>query len=96
MQRLEESKDFRPFKFRIQAFTNSFIEKLTSRDFTTEEVSGKLVSPVIALYSLSRAKPKSRYDPICGLNRLYLASMKKAKRPSPKATTCGLWMLGVG
>ena len=52
MQRLEESKDFRPFKFRIQAFTNSFIEKLTSRDFTTEEVSGKLVSLVIALCSL--------------------------------------------
>lgn len=26
MQRLDESPDFRPFKFRIQAFTNAFQE----------------------------------------------------------------------
>jgi hypothetical protein len=27
MQRLDESPDFRPFKFRIQAFTNGFLEE---------------------------------------------------------------------
>jgi hypothetical protein len=27
MQRLDESPDFRPFKFRIQAFTNAFLEE---------------------------------------------------------------------
>lgn len=26
MQRLDESPDYRPFKFRIQAFTNSFLD----------------------------------------------------------------------
>lgn len=27
MQRLDESPDFRPFKFRIAAFTNAFLEE---------------------------------------------------------------------
>ncbi len=30
MQRLDESPDYRPFKFRIQAFTNAFLEEVTS------------------------------------------------------------------
>lgn len=28
MQRLDESPDFRPFKFRIQAFTNAFMDEV--------------------------------------------------------------------
>jgi hypothetical protein len=28
MQRLDESPDFRPFKFRIAAFTNAFLEEV--------------------------------------------------------------------
>ena len=35
MQRLDESPDFRPFKFRIQAFTNAFLEEVTSFMITT-------------------------------------------------------------
>lgn len=31
MQRLDESPDFRPFKFRIQAFTNAFLEEVSGR-----------------------------------------------------------------
>ena len=31
MQRLDESPDFRPFKFRIQAFTNAFLEEVSLR-----------------------------------------------------------------
>ena len=34
MQRLDESPDFRPFKFRIQAFTNAFLEEVC-RPFAT-------------------------------------------------------------
>ena len=30
MQRLDESPDFRPFKFRIQAFTNAFLEEASN------------------------------------------------------------------
>ena len=31
MQRLDESPDFRPFKFRIQAFTLAFLEEVSGR-----------------------------------------------------------------
>ena len=31
MQRLDESPDFRPFKFRIQAFTNAFLEEVRTQ-----------------------------------------------------------------
>jgi hypothetical protein len=31
MQRLDESPDFRPFKFRIQAFTNSFLDEVSNQ-----------------------------------------------------------------
>ncbi|KZT53988.1 hypothetical protein CALCODRAFT_411552, partial [Calocera cornea HHB12733] len=34
MQKLDESPDFRPFKFRIQAFTNAFVEELNRQGFT--------------------------------------------------------------
>jgi hypothetical protein len=37
MQRLEASTDFRPFKFRIQAFTNAFHESLV-REGLTEDI----------------------------------------------------------
>lgn len=33
MQRLDESPDFRPFKFRIQAFTNAYLEEVNSSLF---------------------------------------------------------------
>lgn len=36
MQRLDESPDFRPFKFRIQAFTNGFLEEVCCVGFDTE------------------------------------------------------------
>ncbi|GFZ42715.1 hypothetical protein JCM24511_00432 [Saitozyma sp. JCM 24511] len=52
MQRLDESTDFRPFKFRIQAFTNAFheeqfgslnIAQLQARGITEETMSSKKV-----------------------------------------------------
>lgn len=30
MQRLDESQDYRPFKFRIQAFTNAFADEVST------------------------------------------------------------------
>ncbi|GBC04920.1 hypothetical protein RclHR1_05950004 [Rhizophagus clarus] len=36
MQKLDESPDFRPFKFRIQAFTNAFHEELLRHGFNEE------------------------------------------------------------
>lgn len=38
MQRLDESPDFRPFKFRIQAFTNAFLEEVSGRIYAGEHV----------------------------------------------------------
>lgn len=36
MQKLDESPDFRPFKFRIQAFVNAFHEELVRNGFTED------------------------------------------------------------
>jgi len=36
MQKLDESPDFRPFKFRIQAFTNAFHEELVRSGYTED------------------------------------------------------------
>ncbi|KAG0152186.1 hypothetical protein CROQUDRAFT_315180 [Cronartium quercuum f. sp. fusiforme G11] len=43
MQRLEESADFRPFKFRIQAFTNAFFEELVRCGFSEKDLPMKKV-----------------------------------------------------
>ncbi|KAF8969842.1 hypothetical protein BDZ97DRAFT_1792955 [Flammula alnicola] len=43
MQRLDESPDFRPFKFRIQAFTNSFVEELARHGYPEEKLPVKKV-----------------------------------------------------
>jgi hypothetical protein len=36
MQRLDESPDYRPFKFRIQAFTNAFLEEVCANAMLSE------------------------------------------------------------
>ncbi|KAF4615261.1 hypothetical protein D9613_002690 [Agrocybe pediades] len=41
MQRLDESPDFRPFKFRIQAFTNSFMDELAKQGYPEEKIPMK-------------------------------------------------------
>jgi hypothetical protein len=45
MQRLEESLDYKPFKFRIQAFTNRFIEELAEQGLREPDLPQKLVRP---------------------------------------------------
>jgi short-subunit dehydrogenase len=41
MARLDESKDYRPFKFRIQSFSNGFQEELSRRGITEETITPK-------------------------------------------------------
>ncbi|TFK76329.1 hypothetical protein BDN72DRAFT_230264 [Pluteus cervinus] len=43
MQRLDESPDFRPFKFRIQAFTLAFLEELARQGYPEEKIPMKKV-----------------------------------------------------
>ncbi|KAG6833696.1 hypothetical protein H0H87_002893 [Tephrocybe sp. NHM501043] len=43
MQRLDESLDFRPFKFRIQAFTMAFLEELASHGYPEEKIPMKKI-----------------------------------------------------
>ncbi|KAI0780987.1 hypothetical protein BD413DRAFT_464005 [Trametes elegans] len=46
MQRLDESPDFRPFKFRIQAFTNAFLEELARQGYPEEKIPMKKASAI--------------------------------------------------
>ncbi|KII88363.1 hypothetical protein PLICRDRAFT_110280 [Plicaturopsis crispa FD-325 SS-3] len=46
MQRLDESPDFRPFKFRIQAFTNAFLEELAKQGYPEEKIPMKKVRTI--------------------------------------------------
>ncbi|EIN07260.1 hypothetical protein PUNSTDRAFT_114728 [Punctularia strigosozonata HHB-11173 SS5] len=43
MQRLDESPDFRPFKFRIAAFTNAFLEELARQGYPEEIIPMKKI-----------------------------------------------------
>ena len=43
MERLDQSLDFRPFKFRIQAFTSAFTEKLLALGFQDADLPIKKI-----------------------------------------------------
>ena len=43
MQRLDESPDFRPFKFRILAFTNAFLDEVSIRGGVVTKYSNMLL-----------------------------------------------------
>ncbi|GMK58256.1 hypothetical protein CspeluHIS016_0502880 [Cutaneotrichosporon spelunceum] len=66
MQRLDESTDYRPFKFRIQAFTNAFHEELIGRGITEETMSIKKVKvylwhqDLISRFNADGKKAKSK------------------------------------
>ncbi|KAI0748073.1 hypothetical protein C8Q80DRAFT_1102841 [Daedaleopsis nitida] len=68
MQRLDESPDFRPFKFRIQAFTNAFLEELARQGFPEEKIPMKKASirnflwnqPYISRFNEEGKKSKSK------------------------------------
>ncbi|KAG8966257.1 hypothetical protein FRC03_012268 [Tulasnella sp. 419] len=67
MARLDESPDFRPFKFRIQAFTNGFVEELTKQGYGEDVVPIKKTkaylwhhNPYIARFNEDGKKAKSK------------------------------------
>ncbi|KAH9934724.1 uncharacterized protein B0H18DRAFT_485663 [Fomitopsis serialis] len=66
MQRLDESPDFRPFKFRIQAFTNAFLEELSRQGYPEEKIPMKKIrnflwsQPYISRFNEDGKKSKSK------------------------------------
>ena len=66
MDRLDQSPDFRPFKFRIQAFTTAFAEKLADSGFPDSEVPIKRIrqylwaQPCISRFNDDGKKAKSK------------------------------------
>ncbi|KAH9951254.1 hypothetical protein B0H21DRAFT_818313 [Amylocystis lapponica] len=66
MQRLDESPDFRPFKFRIQAFTNAFLEELSGQGYPEEKIPMKKIrnflwnQPFISRFNEEGKKSKSK------------------------------------
>lgn len=66
MAKLDESTDFRPFKFRIQAFTNAFQEELQRMGVLDETLSSKKIKsylwtqPLISRYNEDGKKSKSK------------------------------------
>ncbi|THH33885.1 hypothetical protein EUX98_g291 [Antrodiella citrinella] len=66
MQRLDESPDFRPFKFRIQAFTNAFLEELSRQGYPEEKIPMKKIrnflwnQPYISRFNEEGKKSKSK------------------------------------
>ena len=66
MQRLDESWDFRPFKFRIQAFTNAFTDRIQLEGIHEDLMSGKKIKlylwnqPYISRFNEDGKKAKSK------------------------------------
>ncbi|ODN97358.1 hypothetical protein L198_03921 [Cryptococcus wingfieldii CBS 7118] len=61
MQKLDESTDYRPFKFRIQAFTNAFADNLQQRGITEEIMSIKKIKNYLWRQNLiSRFNPDGK------------------------------------
>ncbi|KAJ6502344.1 hypothetical protein C8R45DRAFT_895705 [Mycena sanguinolenta] len=66
MQKLDESTDFRPFKFRIQAFTAAFLEELAAEGYPEEKIPMKKVrnylwrQPLILRFNEDGKKAKSK------------------------------------
>jgi hypothetical protein len=59
MQRLDESPDFRPFKFRIQAFTNSFLDEVSPQLLVTV-IRGFIIYSFLGKDTLKKKYPRKR------------------------------------
>ncbi|KAH8927870.1 hypothetical protein BT69DRAFT_1277638 [Atractiella rhizophila] len=107
MARMEATKDFRPFKFRIQSFTNAFSEELARHGMDEEEVPLKKVrqylwtQPYISRFNDEGKKAKSKgnhvwmvegkKDPEC--EWIFKAFERRIlpERPAPTATPGRVW-----
>ncbi|TFK30136.1 hypothetical protein FA15DRAFT_663500 [Coprinopsis marcescibilis] len=104
MQRLDESPDFRPFKFRIQAFTAAFLEELARQGYPEDKIPMKKVRnylwhcPYILRFNEDGKKAKSKGNHIWILEARKLAEAKWDFRPflrklagtPPPVAYCGL------
>ncbi|WVF67101.1 hypothetical protein IAT40_001846 [Kwoniella sp. CBS 6097] len=87
MQRLDESTDYRPFKFRIQAFTNAFTEELQRRGITEETMSVKKIKTylwkqdLISRFNPDGKKAKSKGNHIWNVDAKKLPSGGWVFRP---------------
>ncbi|KAJ7632815.1 hypothetical protein FB45DRAFT_1057838 [Roridomyces roridus] len=104
MQKLDESTDFRPFKFRIQAFTAAFLEELAAQGYPEEKIPMKKVrnylwrQPLILRFNEDGKKAKSKGNHIWNVEAKRLVDgtwefrpfhRKIAGTPAPVAY-CGL------
>ncbi|KAJ3775405.1 hypothetical protein FB446DRAFT_408263 [Lentinula raphanica] len=104
MQRLDESPDFRPFKFRIQAFTNAFLEELARHGYPEEKIPMKKIRnylwrhPFIQRYNEDGRKAKSKGNHIWNVEAKKAGDGKwqfrpfhrKLAGPFPGVAYCGL------
>lgn len=104
MQRLDESPDFRPFKFRIQAFTHAFLEELARRGYAEDRIPMKKVrnylwrSPYILRFNEDGKKAKSKGNHIWNVEAKKVGDGKWQFRPfhrklagtPPSVAYCGL------
>lgn len=83
MERLDQSNDFRPFKFRIQAFTSAFNEALLTSGFTEEELPFKKIRQYLwAQPCISRFNDDGKKAKVCYCVCLFWKlSMKKLNLP---------------
>ncbi|TDL21587.1 hypothetical protein BD410DRAFT_771531, partial [Rickenella mellea] len=87
MQRLDESPDFRPFKFRIQAFTNAFLEELAFQGYPEDKIPMKKVrnylwnQPFISRFNEDGKKAKSKGNHIWNIDAKKLAEGGWTFRP---------------
>lgn len=90
MQKLDESTDYRPFKFRIQAFTNAFAENVSLHGCILRyELIPNSCNNVVSRRKLC---PSKRLRIISGDRISYRGSILMARRQSRKAITSGMWM----
>lgn len=91
MARLDESPDYRPFKFRIQSFTNAFQDELANRGITEETISAKKVKsylwkqPLISRFNPDGKKSKSKGNHIWNVEGKKLPSGGWVFRPFQKS-----------
>lgn len=66
MEKFAQSKDFRPFKFRIQAFTHAFVDELANHGYTDDKIQCKKIrqylwrQPYIMRFNEEGKKAKSK------------------------------------
>ncbi|KAF8993124.1 hypothetical protein BDZ89DRAFT_1150749 [Hymenopellis radicata] len=87
MQRLDELPGFRPFQFRIQAFTNAFLDELARHGFPLDKIPMKKVrnylwkQPHILRFNEAGKKRKSKGNHIWNVNAKKIGDSKWKYRP---------------